>query len=301
MSKSNAAQGAAHTGGATSKPSGLPIGTKVRGPVSWFGGGIDPGNANGTTASGKPDSAAGCAIRSGPTYLSNQDTLGGQWLITLKGHSAIITQIDRGPLTRRIDLTPATFAWFKAGFTTKNFPTDSIGTAVYLGHHSGLKDGPITELPKNLQGSSQAKTIKNIVQQALEQGAGGALTAGVNNAANAADAAGGAIASAASSVPDAINGVATALKDFVQFWVAILSPDTQFRVVKGIGGFTLLIVGGLALVYVSTTALSDSGVKPSGAKALKKVGRQTGATAAKNAAKSAVKDTAKRAAVAAVA
>ncbi len=110
-------------------------GTTVRGKVSWFGGGIDPGNSSGTTASGVPDTVAGIAVRPGAHYTSGRPFLGGYWRVTLKnGKTAILKQIDIGPnesVGRRIDFTPA--ALHKLGYTTGNFPTDSIGKAVYLG------------------------------------------------------------------------------------------------------------------------------------------------------------------------
>lgn len=143
-------------------------GTVVKGRVSWFGGGSDPGNANGTTASGVPDTAAGIAVRPGAHYTSGRPYLGGYWRVTTKnGRTAILKQIDIGPnesVGRRIDFTPA--ALKKLGYTTSSFPTDSIAKAVYLGRDPSkfgkvAASGGGTKTVKTRLPGTQTTTVDN--------------------------------------------------------------------------------------------------------------------------------------------
>ena len=102
-------------------------GTTVTGKVSWFGGPGDPSSGP-TTASGLPVSVPGIA-------LYNRATLGGYWRVTTAdGRTAIVKQTDLGPAPwtgRSIDFTYTSLPRF--GYTTGNFPTDSIAHATYLG------------------------------------------------------------------------------------------------------------------------------------------------------------------------
>jgi TP901 family phage tail tape measure protein len=103
-------------------------GTVVKGRGSWFTGG--------TTASGvQASKTAGVAIRPGATWQTGRPYLGGIWDISAPNRRhARLRQIDLGPnqsTGRRIDITPAGIT--KLGYTTKNFPTDAVFTARWLG------------------------------------------------------------------------------------------------------------------------------------------------------------------------
>lgn len=99
----------------------------VRGKVSTFG---PPLERAGTTASGASSSEAGVAVRPGATFESGRATLGQRWLVSIRGHEAVLKQIDLGPhehTGRRIDVTGAGAR--RLGFAPASFPTDAIGTA----------------------------------------------------------------------------------------------------------------------------------------------------------------------------
>lgn len=113
----------------------IPIGTVVRGKVSWFGGPHDP-TAGPTTASNTPISAGGIAIY-------NRATLGGYWQVTFpNGHTQVLQQTDLGPnpyTGRVVDVAYSSLP--SAGYTEADFPTDSSVQAVYLGKHPGATPG----------------------------------------------------------------------------------------------------------------------------------------------------------------
>lgn len=109
----------------------------ITGKTSWFGGPND--NQNTGTALGLPDTVRGLAVY-------NRSTLGGYWRVHWpNGRVTVERQVDIGPApwtNRKIDFTSAAIR--AAGYSEKNFPTDSTATIEYLG-----KD------PSNAQGSSQ--------------------------------------------------------------------------------------------------------------------------------------------------
>ena len=102
-------------------------GGRVDGKVSWFGGPNDPSDS-GHTASGGTTATPGIAVY-------DRATLGGYWRVTApNGRTKIVRQTDIGPAPwtgRKIDFTYSALGMF--GYSEKNFPTDAIGHAVYLG------------------------------------------------------------------------------------------------------------------------------------------------------------------------
>lgn len=98
----------------------------ITGKTSWFGGPND--NQNTGTALGLPDTVRGLAVY-------NRSTLGGYWRVRWpNGRVTVERQVDIGPApwtNRKIDFTSAAIR--AAGYSEKNFPTDSTATIEYLG------------------------------------------------------------------------------------------------------------------------------------------------------------------------
>ena len=107
-------------------------GTVVKGKTSTFG---PPGEPAHSTAGGSSSSFPGVAIRPGATWQTGKPFLGGSWEIDLgPSHRGVLKQTDLGPnewTGRRIDITGAGAR--QLHLDPKNFPTDSVGTARYLG------------------------------------------------------------------------------------------------------------------------------------------------------------------------
>lgn len=99
---------------------------KITGRTSWFGGPNDKQNIG--TALGLPDTVRGLAVY-------NRSTLGGYWRVRWpNGKTTVERQVDIGPAPwtkRKIDFTSAAIQ--AAGYSERNFPTDSTATIEYLG------------------------------------------------------------------------------------------------------------------------------------------------------------------------
>lgn len=131
----------------------------VKGKVSWFGGGA--------TAGGKNTSQPGIALNLDPSQEPGgwdnaitqgwmKDSLAGHPVIaqvTISGHSANLPIIDKGPASwtgRAIDVTEGGVP--KLGFSTSNFPTDAIGTAVIGGGTAGAGGSTKPKVPAKVHG-----------------------------------------------------------------------------------------------------------------------------------------------------
>lgn len=141
----------------------------VRGKVSWFGGPND-GMDSGKTALGLTTSTPGVAIRPGATWQTGRPYLGGYWRTTLNGRTAVLRQTDLGPnqsTGRRIDYTYSALP--KIGYSQRNFPTDDIGTATYLGKGAQAAKGKATGAARiNADGSRT--TIADIAASKYREG-----------------------------------------------------------------------------------------------------------------------------------
>lgn len=114
--------------------------TVITGKTSWFGGPNDGENTG--TALGLPDTVRGLAVY-------NRSTLGGYWRVHWpNGRVTVERQVDIGPApwtNRKIDFTSAAIR--AAGYSEKNFPTDSQATIEYLGKDASVAQGGDTRAP----------------------------------------------------------------------------------------------------------------------------------------------------------
>lgn len=110
---------------------------KITGRTSWFGGPNDKQNIG--TALGLPDTVRGLAVY-------NRSTLGGYWRVKWpNGKTTVERQVDIGPAPwtkRKIDFTSAAIR--AAGYSERNFPTDSQATIEYLGKNKPKAQAPIS-------------------------------------------------------------------------------------------------------------------------------------------------------------
>lgn len=117
--------------------SGISYKTKA----SYFGGN-DPGNPNGTTATGRPDTHPGIAMRlPGQSWTASRKLLNGYALVEApNGRKHIEQVIDLGPnesTGRGLDLTAGSVGHY--GYSTGNFPTDQGQWKItYLGKDKNL-------------------------------------------------------------------------------------------------------------------------------------------------------------------
>jgi len=119
---------------------------KITGRTSWFGGPNDKQNIG--TALGLPDTVRGLAVY-------NRSTLGGYWRVRWpNGKTTVERQVDIGPAPwtkRKIDFTSAAIK--AAGYSERNFPTDSQATIEYLGKNKPA-GGTVPTAPSSSGGAA---------------------------------------------------------------------------------------------------------------------------------------------------
>jgi len=242
------------------------------GLISWFGGPGDPTDS-GHTASGGTTATPGIAVY-------NHATLGGWWLLKApNGSVGIVQQTDVGPAPstgRKFDFTYSLLPLF--GYTTKNFPTGSQATGIYLGKTlsdiakslpAGMRAiGPDAQQQAALMQSVDAGSVMRGHSIVVNPGGKGGQTNDPQGTASGSEA-------VASNILPSPN--LSGLDAIGNFFNKLTNPEVWLRALEVIAGVILLAMGLMSLSGRTTTPVT---VVQGAARA----GRKAATTAAKAAA-----------------